>query len=122
MNAHELSEVMAQDAAGIAAYLLPEAESLWRVENRVSRWRGRAEPFRAPNRLKRGLWRDFAKDEGGDLIDLWAAVRGVSIAEAMTEAKAYLGIRDDMPKATGEVLSAPHQAAMPRQRPACASG
>ena len=49
---------------------------------------------------KRGLAR-LCQDEGGDLIDLWAAVRGVSIAEAMTEAKAYLGIRDDMPKQRG---------------------
>ncbi len=99
MNAHELSEVMAQDAAGIAAYLLPrgkKASGEWKAGS-VDGEEGQSLSVRLTG-SKRGLWRDFAKDEGGDLIDLWAAVRGVSIAEAMTEAKAYLGIRDDMPK------------------------
>lgn len=99
MNAHELSEVMAQDAAGIAAYLLPKGKKVsgeWKAGS-VDGEEGQSLSVRLTG-SKRGLWRDFAKDEGGDLIDLWAAVRGVSIAEAMTEAKAHLGIRDDMPK------------------------
>ncbi len=40
-----------------------------------------------------GLWKDFASDEkGGDLLDLWAAVRGLGMGEAFTEACEYLGI------------------------------
>ena len=27
---------------------------------------------------KRGLWKDFAEDDGGDLIDAWAKSRGLS--------------------------------------------
>lgn len=45
-----------------------------------------------------GMWKDFATGEGGDLIDLFAAVHGVGIAEAIKMAKAHLGIRDDKPK------------------------
>ena len=48
---------------------------------------------------KAGLWRDFAADEkGGDLIDLIMAVRGTSKADAVKEAKEYLGLRDDSPR------------------------
>jgi twinkle protein len=41
---------------------------------------------------KAGVWKDFATDESGDLIDLWAATRGISIADALREARDYLGI------------------------------
>jgi len=43
-----------------------------------------------------GQWRDWAAgDEAkGDLIDLWRMVKGLTQAEAIKEAKAYLGIID----------------------------
>jgi len=47
-----------------------------------------------------GYWKDFATGEGGDLIDLFAAVNSVGIADAIKMAKAHLGIRDDKPKMT----------------------
>ncbi len=40
-----------------------------------------------------GLWADFAGGDSGDLLDLWAAVRRVSIADALKEARDYLGIQ-----------------------------
>ncbi len=43
---------------------------------------------------KCGVWTDFATGKGGDLIDLWAQSRGLSISQAMAEAKDYLGLRD----------------------------
>lgn len=44
---------------------------------------------------RRGLWKDFASGEaGGDLLDLWAAARGLSLGDAIRAAKQYLGIRD----------------------------
>lgn len=46
---------------------------------------------------KQGVWSDFASDEGGDLIDLIASVNGYSVAEAVSFAKEYLGIKDDSP-------------------------
>ena len=42
-----------------------------------------------------GYWKDFATGEHGDLIDLWAAVNGVSLADAIQQVKDHLGIRDD---------------------------
>lgn len=41
-----------------------------------------------------GMWIDFATGEGGDLITLFARKHGGSVAEALTEIKQYLGIRD----------------------------
>lgn len=50
---------------------------------------------------KAGVWSDFATGESGDLLDLWAASKGVSLFEAIQEAKAFLGVQDpkwDKPK------------------------
>lgn len=45
-----------------------------------------------------GKWRDWASDtDRGDLLDLWAAVRGIPLAQAIQDAKAFLGIRDPEP-------------------------
>ncbi|HMY37925.1 MAG TPA: hypothetical protein PK011_01260, partial [Marinagarivorans sp.] len=45
---------------------------------------------------KRGLWQDFATGEGGDLFDLWAAVRGLSarahFPELVAEIRQWLGL------------------------------
>lgn len=43
---------------------------------------------------KAGLWADFNEGGSGDLLDLWAAVRRLSIAEAIREAKSFLGIAE----------------------------
>lgn len=45
---------------------------------------------------RRGLWQDFATGEGGDLFDLWAAVRGLSarahFPELIAEIRQWLGV------------------------------
>lgn len=41
---------------------------------------------------KAGIWADFASDAKGDLLDLWAACRNVSVKEAYRQAKDYLGV------------------------------
>jgi hypothetical protein len=42
--------------------------------------------------VKTGVWKDFATDDGGgDLISLWAAVKGVRMIEAKDEAETWLG-------------------------------
>lgn len=99
MNAHELSQRMADDAAAIAQHLLPKGKRSG-GEWKAGSTRGDAGESLSVrlSGAKRGLWRDFATSEGGDLLDLWAATRGVSVGEAITEVKAYLGIRNDMPR------------------------
>lgn len=98
MNAHELAMRLADNAAAIASHLLPAGKKQsgeWKVGS-LNGEEGRSLSIRLSGD-KRGVWRDFAADDGGDLLDLWAKVRGQSISEAMTDVKAYLGIRDQIP-------------------------
>jgi twinkle protein len=46
---------------------------------------------------KRGVWKDFATGDAGDLLDLWGKCRMVSVADAMRDAKRFLGVRDEAP-------------------------
>jgi twinkle protein len=104
VNAHEVAQRLADNAAAVAQHLLPNGKKSageWKVGS-VSGEPGQSLGVRISG-AKRGVWRDFATDEGGDLLDLWAATRSLSISEALAEAKAHLGIRDEMP---------------PRERPA----
>lgn len=98
MNAAELSRRLSENAAGIAEYLLPRGKRSgpeWKAGS-ASGDEGRSLSVRLTGE-KRGVWKDFASGEGGDLLDLWCATRGMSLAEAIKDAKAYLGIRDAMP-------------------------
>ncbi len=110
MNLAELSQRMAGDAATIAAYLLPNGKRKageWTAGS-VSGDDGKSLSVRLSG-AKAGVWKDFATGEGGDLIDLWAACRGMSIAEAMREAKQYLGIRDHMPERPKKAFKRPEK-------------
>ena len=87
MNAAELSDRMAGEAANIAAYLLPAGK------RKSGEWVAGSTGGEAGSSLsvrlsgaKAGVWKDFAAGEGGDLLDLWAKVRGLTIAQAMVEA------------------------------------
>lgn len=98
MNAQELSQRLAERAADVALYLLPggkKSSGEWKAGS-VSGETGLSLSVRLSG-AKAGVWRDFATGEGGDLLDLWAACRGLSVSQAMVEAKAYLGVRDSMP-------------------------
>jgi DNA primase (bacterial type) len=98
MNAAELSAFLAERAADVAEYLLPKGKKSsgeWCVGS-VAGEPGQSLKVRLTG-AKKGVWRDFSTGEGGDLLDLWAARRGLSIAQAMAEAKAHFGIRDDAP-------------------------
>jgi twinkle protein len=41
---------------------------------------------------KAGIWQDFSTGEGGDLLDLWVAVKGGALAGALDDARAFLGV------------------------------
>lgn len=95
MNAGEISQRMAADAAAICAYLLPAGKKAgpeWKVGGTTGE-PGGSLSVRMTG-AKAGVWKDFQSGEGGDLLDLWAACRGLSMAEAIKEAKQYLGIKD----------------------------
>ncbi len=97
MTPREIAERLAQDAESIASMLLPNGK------REGHEWRAGSVDGDAGKSLgvhltgsKAGRWQDFADPagKGGDLLDLWAATRGVTLAEAIAQTKAHLGIRD----------------------------
>ncbi|WP_260480213.1 toprim domain-containing protein [Bartonella quintana] len=52
---------------------------------------------------KAGLWYDFAEGSGGDLLDLWCAVKGISLSQALEEARTFLNLSRPKP------FMAPHR-------------
>ncbi len=99
MNAGELSVELAKRAADVAAYLLPGGKkhgAEWRVGSADGE-KGQSLSVRLTG-AKAGVWKDFATGDGGDLLDLFCAVRGCGVSDAMREAKQWAGIRDTMPR------------------------
>ncbi len=89
----QISEMLAARAESVCEWLLPAGKREGR-EWRAGSITGEPGKSLGVNLSGRpGVWRDFADDaKGGDLIDLIRAVHGVSKAEAVKEAKEYLGI------------------------------
>lgn len=96
MNAAELSAFLSDRAGDVAEYLFPQGKKSsgeWRVGS-ISGEPGQSLAVRVSGG-KRGTWKDFNAGDGGDLIDLWAAKRVLSISQAMTEIKSHFNIRDE---------------------------
>ena len=99
MRAEEISNLLANDALSICKMLLPngtENNNFWEVGD-ISGREGKSLRVNHSGRLV-GRWKDFATGEGGDLIDLWGAVKGLSFIETFIEAKQHLGIEDNVLK------------------------
>lgn len=56
-----------------------------------------------------GHWRDWAGDGKGDLIDLWAQVRGIALPEALRQARDYLGIAAEVRPAREKQYAKPKE-------------
>lgn len=98
MNAGDIARQLAERAADVAAYLLPDGKRAgpeWKVGS-IGGEVGGSLSVRVTG-AKAGVWKDFESGEGGDLLDLWAACRGLSVAEALRESAAYLGVRETRP-------------------------
>lgn len=98
MNAADIAQALSERAEDVAAYLLPNGKRAgreWKAGS-ISGEPGQSLSV-AIHGQKRGLWRDFATDQGGDLLDLWMAVRACSVAQAMREAAQWLGLRETIP-------------------------
>lgn len=95
MKAAELAALLARDAEGVARMLLPQGKregSEWRIGS-LDGEPGKSMGVHLSGQ-KAGVWGDFATGEGGDLLDLWARVRGVGIGEACKQASDHLGVRE----------------------------
>jgi hypothetical protein len=97
----EIAGGLAEQAEAVCRHYLPAGRregNLWRVGD-VNNTPGRSLFVRlvgpASARNAAGRWRDAANDEHGDLIDLIKQARGLpTIAEALTEAKHFLGLSE----------------------------
>lgn len=99
MNAHEVAQRLADRVGDVAAYLLPGGKkhgAEWKAGS-VSGEAGQSLSVRLSG-PKKGVWSDFTTGDSGDLLDLWATSRCKSMAEAINEAKQYIGVRDTMPR------------------------
>ncbi|WP_237760744.1 toprim domain-containing protein [Legionella rubrilucens] len=91
--AKEISQQLAQRAEEIAGYLLPNGKKSgaeWRVGS-LHGESGKSLGVRLKGE-KAGIWSDFAEGSKGDLLDLWALTRGLTLSNAIKEASRYLGI------------------------------
>jgi len=95
MTPKEIASRLAENVEAVARHLLPNGRregQEWRVGS-IQGEEGQSLGIRLSGD-KAGIWSDFAADIGGDLLDLWATVHGVGIAQAIRETKDYLGIHD----------------------------
>lgn len=95
MNAADVSEALAHRAGDVAQYLLPDgkrAGAEWKAGSTAGD-AGQSLSVRLTG-AKAGVWKDFQSGEGGDLLDLWVAARGLTVAQALKEAADYLGMRE----------------------------
>lgn len=111
MNARELAALMADNAATIAEHLLPQGKKVakeWKVGSLAG------EPGQSLSiclsGAKKGVWKDFNGGASGDMLELWVQVRGLSIADAMKDAKQFLGVRDEMPPREAPTFKRPAKA------------
>lgn len=102
MRQYDISEIaamLAKRVEDVCRWLLPNGKkqgSEWRAG---SVYGDEGQSLGVNLYGKAGVWRDFADEaKGGDLIDLIEAVKGIGKADAVKEAKDFLGIVDDMPK------------------------
>src|SRR5690625_3350349 len=89
----EVKRLLASRAQAVAEYLLPNGikqGTEWRVGS-VAGEKGKSLGVHLAG-SKAGVWSDFATGESGDLLDLWQAVRRVSLVQALDEARAWLGV------------------------------
>lgn len=93
ITASEISGRLARQAEAVAQRLLPGGRRDGRewVAGDVHGGEGKSLKVCLTGD-KAGVWKDFATGESGDLLDLWAASGGMSIADALAKARSYLGV------------------------------
>lgn len=92
----EISERLAAQAAAVVAHLLPGAKIHGNMMlcGDVSGSPGESLKIGIHGTYA-GQWRDWSNDDDkGDLLDLWRLSRGITAADAIKQAKSFLGIVD----------------------------
>jgi len=94
MSPNELSDLLWNQVEKICRHLLPNGKREgheW-VAGNAHGDKGHSLKVNLAGKKK---WADFAEGDGGDMLDLWMACRGINLHQAMQEAKAFLGIQDE---------------------------
>lgn len=93
LKVSEISERLAGQAQAVVAHLLPSAKLNGNVMLCGDVGGSPGESLKIGiHGTYAGCWRDWSNDDKGDLLDLWRLSRGITAAEAIKQAKAYLGI------------------------------
>jgi twinkle protein len=94
-SAKDISEMLAARVLEVCQKLLPGGKQHgpeWECGD-ISGREGKSCKVRLSGG-KAGIWSDFAAGEAGDLLDLWAQVRGIALKDAIREAKEWLGVAE----------------------------
>lgn len=94
----EISRLLSSRAQSVAEYLLPRGRKEgqeWRVGS-VDGEPGQSLGVHLAG-SKAGVWAEFNSGEAGDLLDLWQQARRVSLSQALSEAREWLGIKRQEP-------------------------
>src|SRR5882724_7451535 len=92
MEISEIAKRLAERAQDVASMLLPNGRLVGRDWCAGDVFGGAADSLKvAVSGDKRGRWADFANqpNDQGDLIDLWAKARGLTVAAALDEATEF---------------------------------
>jgi twinkle protein len=96
MDITDIKRRLADNAESVSAHLLPNGRrdgSEWKcgsVNGEAGKSLGVV--LKGP---KAGTWCDFSSpDDSGDLLDLWCAVKRITLTEALAEAKSWLGVSE----------------------------
>ena len=96
MTPQEISNTLAGMVEQVVTYLLPNGKregKSWCVGS-VSGEEGQSLRICLQG-TKAGIWSDFSSsNQGGDLIDLWQQVKGLSFIDTLKEVKEFAGIQD----------------------------
>ena len=65
---------------------------------------------------KKGVWSDFAMGQSGDLLDLWCETQGLSLQEAITQVKEFVGIKDSPHKSQKRIKPKKPQCHLPKSK------
>ena len=110
LSVSEISAKLADQAASVVSHLLPSAKpyGTMMVCGDVLGSPGDSLKINISGSFV-GEWRDWATDDHGDLIDLWRFTRNLTPAEAITQAKAFLGIAEPLRTQERKAYSKPKQ-------------
>ncbi len=89
----QIKRMLADRAQSVAEMLLPNGRkegSEWRTGS-ISGEKGQSLGVHLTGE-KAGVWADFNAGVSGDLLDLWCAAKGVSLPEAIDQARGWLGL------------------------------